>query len=269
MTELKKTYDIKGMHCASCVRLIEKSVGRIDGVSECNVNLATNKAKVTFDSQKVSDEKIKQAVQNVGYEAFEEVVNRSTKEEKKEKQKELNDLRNKVIVSLILGGLILWGSFPGLMNTAPSILQNFWVQLLLSIPVQFWAGLSFYKATISALKHRTANMDTLVAIGTSVAFGYSTFVTLFPQVLRMVGIDPMPYFDTSTIIIGLILLGRYFEAGAKATTSDSIKKLIGLQAKTARVIRDGKDIDIPIGQVMLGDVIRVRPGEKIPVDGVI
>ncbi len=269
MAEVKKTYDVKGMHCASCVRLIEKSVGRIEGVTACNVNLATNKASVTFDSQKVSDEKIKQAVQNVGYQAFEEVVNRSAEEEKKEKQKKLNDLRNKVVVSLSLGLLILWGSFPGLMNTAPAILQNFWIQLLLATPIQFWAGLSFYKATISALKYRTANMDTLVAIGTTVAFGYSAFVTLFPQVVKSIGLDPMAYFDTSTIIIGLILLGRYFEAKAKAGTSEAIKKLIGLQAKTARVVRNGKEVDIPIDEVVIGNIIRVRPGEKIPVDGTI
>ena len=267
MAQVKKTFDIKGMHCASCVRLIEKSVGRIEGVTECNVNLATNKANVTFDSQKVSDEKIQQAVKNVGYQAFEEQVNQSTEDEKKEKQKELNDLRNKVIVSLFLGALILWGSFPGLMNTAPAILQNFWVQLLLATPVQFWAGLGFYRATISALKHRTANMDTLVAIGTTVAYGYSAFVTVFPQIVKSLGIEPFPYFDTATIIIGLILLGRYFEARAKAGTSEAIKKLMGLQAKTARVLRDGKEVDIPIDQVIIGDIIRVRPGEKIPVDG--
>ncbi len=190
-------------------------------------------------------------------------------EEKKEKQKELNDLRNKVAVSLVLGALILWGSFPGLMNTAPAFLHNFWMQLLLATPVQFWAGLGFYKATLPALKHRTANMDTLVAIGTTVAYGYSAFVTVFPEVVKSIGIDPYPYFDVATIIIGLILLGRYFEAKAKAGTSEAIKKLIGLQAKTARVLRDGKEVDIPIDQVEIGDVIRVRPGEKIPVDGVI
>jgi Cu+-exporting ATPase len=155
------------------------------------------------------------------------------------------------------------------MNTAPMILQNFWVQLLLATPVQFWAGWSFYRATISALKHRTANMDTLVAIGTTVAYAYSVFVTVLPNVVESVGIDPFPYFDVAAIIIGLILLGRYFEAKAKAGTSEAIKKLIGLQAKTARVLRDNKELDIPISQVIIGDLIRVRPGEKIPVDGVI
>jgi P-type Cu+ transporter len=168
-----------------------------------------------------------------------------------------------------LGGLILWGSFPGLMKTSPEILQNFWIQLLLATPVQFWAGWDFYRATIPALKHRSANMDTLVALGTTVAYGYSLFVTIFPSILMDLGMEVMPYFDVATIVIGLILLGRYFEAKAKAGTSDAIKKLIGLQAKTARVIRDGKEMDVILDEVLIGDEIRVRPGEKIPVDGII
>lgn len=269
MTEETKTFEIKGMHCASCVRVLERSLGKVEGVSQANVNLATGKATVTLDPKKVSDEHLKTEVAKVGYKAMIDEEIKSEDEQKKEKQKELNDLRNKVLVSLGLGTLILWGSFRGIMTTAPNFLQNSWVQLLLALPVQFWAGLMFYQATIPALRHRTANMDTLVAIGTTVAFGYSAFVTIFPQVVKGLGIDPIPYFDTATIIIGLILLGRYFEAKAKAGTSEAIKKLIGLQAKTARVIRNGKEIDIPIDQVVFGDVIRVRPGEKIPVDGVI
>jgi Cu+-exporting ATPase len=262
--EDKKIYSVKGMHCASCVKVLEKAIGTVDGVSEVNVNLATEKATVSF-SKKVEDEKVANAVREAGY-SLEEVNEDS---EKIEKQKELNDLKNKVIVSLVLGALIFYGSFPGLMKFAPIILQNFYIQLLLSLPVQFWAGLSFYKAAIPAFKNRTANMDTLVAVGTSVAFAYSVFVTLFPQIPRSIGIEPMPYFDVSTIIIGLILLGRYFEARAKSHTSEAIKKLMGLSPKTARVIRKGKELDIPINEVMLSDEIRVRPGEKIPVDGII
>ncbi len=269
MTEVKKSFPIKGMHCASCVRVLERALKKVDGVTEATVNLATEKATVACDPEKVTDKNLSSAVANVGYTAMLAEEARTEDEEKKEKQKELTDLKHKVIASLVLGGLILWGSFPGLMNTAPAFLQNFWIQLLLATPVQFWAGLAFYRATIPALKHRTANMDTLVAIGTTVAYGYSAFVTIFPHVVQQLGIDPMPYFDTAAIIIGLILLGRYFEARAKAGTSEAIKKLIGLQAKTARVIRDGKEIDIPIDQVAIGDIIRVRPGEKIPVDGVI
>src|SRR3989344_4420415 len=229
MTESKKTFSIKGMHCASCVTMLERALKQVNGVSQANVNLATEKATVSYDPQKVTDKHLESAVANVGYQAMISEELKSEDEEQKEKQKELKDLRVKVIVSLMLGGLILWGSFPGLMKTAPMFLQNFWVQLFLAAPVQFWAGWSFYRATLSALKHRSANMDTLVAIGTTVAFGYSAFVTAMPSVVERVGIEPMPYFDVSTIIIGLILLGRYFEAKAKAGTSEAIKKLIGLQ----------------------------------------
>ncbi len=263
----KKTYPIKGMHCASCVRVIEHAVKKIDGVTDCSVNLATEQATVTFDPKKVTKDNIASAIANVGYRALVDENIKSEEELKKEKQKELNLLRIKVVVSLFLGGLILWGSFPGIINTAPELLKSFWVQLLLATPVQFWAGWDFYRATIPALKHRTANMDTLVAIGTTVAFLYSAFVTLLPNVVMDLDLEAMPYFDVAAIVIGLILLGRYFEAKAKSGTSDAIKKLIGLQAKTARVVRDGKDVDIPLEQVQAGDTIRVRPGEKIPVDG--
>ncbi|MEK7498939.1 MAG: heavy metal translocating P-type ATPase [Patescibacteria group bacterium] len=267
--EIKKTFSIKGMHCASCVNLLEDALGKVDGVLQANVNLATTKATVVYDSEKVTDKHLESAVSSVGYQAMVSEELKSEDEEKKEKQKELDDLRVRVGVSLFLGALILWGSFPGLIKTSPLVLQNFLVQLLLATPVQFWAGWSFYRATVSALRHQTANMDTLVVIGTTVAYGYSAFIAVFPNVVMGIGIEPMPYFDVATIIIGLILLGRYFEAKAKAGTSEAIKKLIGLQAKTARVIRDGKEIDLPISEVEIGDSIRVRPGEKIPVDGTI
>ena len=248
-----KTFEIKGMHCASCVRILERSLGKIAGVSRANVNLATGNATVDCDPKIVSNEKLKTAMANVGYQAMIDAPFDSAQD----KEKELAELRNKVVVSLVLGGLILFGGFSS------------WVQLVLAIPIQFWAGLMFYRATIPALRHRTANMDTLVSLGTTVAFGYSVFVTFFPEVVSSLGIAPTPYFDTAAIIIGLILLGRYFEARAKAGTSEAIKKLIGLAAKTARVIRGDKEVDILIDQVVVGDIIRVRPGEKIPVDGLI
>jgi len=269
MNQTKKTFSVKGMHCASCVLVIEKSLRGVEGVSEANVNLVTEKATVAYDSDKVTDDKLISAVANAGYKAFIKEEFHSEDKERAEKQKELNDLRRRVVISLGLGLLVLWGGFPALMDTAPAILKNFWIQLILATPVQFWAGWVFYRAAIPALKHRTANMDTLVVIGTTVAYGYSAFVTAFPQVVEQIGIEPMPYFDVATIIIGLILLGRYFEAKAKAGTSEAIKKLIGLQAKTARVVRGNKEIDIPISEVTIGDLIRVRPGEKIPVDGMI
>lgn len=269
MAQNKKTFSIEGMHCASCVNVLERALKKVPGVENANVNLASEKATVAYDEKQVTDKHLSSAVKNVGYKALLGKEERTDEQEKLAKQKELKDLRNKVIASLFCGALILWGSFPGLMQTSPSFLQNFFVQFLLALPVQFWAGLGFYQATIPALKHRTANMDTLVALGTTVAFGFSTIITFFPQLVRQAGIEPMPYFDVATIVIGLILLGRYFEARAKGQTSEAIKKLIGLQAKTARVIRDGKEVDIPLEEVVVGDIVQVRPGEKIPVDGII
>ena len=267
MKQQVKTYPIKGMHCASCVKVIERAIKKVDGVVDCSVNLATEQATVKYDEKKVDKQHIAAAVANVGYRALVDEEIKSEEEQKKEKQRELNELRNKVIFSLFFGGLILWGSFPGIMNTAPNLLKDPLLQFMFALPVQFWAGWEFYRSTIKAIRHRTANMDTLVALGTTVAFVYSAFVALLPQLATQMGLQLTTYFDTSTIIIGLILLGRYFEARAKASTSDAIKKLIGLQAKTARVVIDGKEIDIPIEQVEIGTIIRVRPGEKIPTDG--
>lgn len=264
-----KTFPIKGMHCASCVRVIEKSIENLKGVKSCNVNLATEQATVNYDSSKVSKEQIKDAVKNAGYQAMIDEEIKTQDETQKEKLKELNNLKYKTIFALVFGGLILWGSFPVIINTAPGFLKDPLIQFLLATPVQFWAGFEFYRATINSIKHRTANMDTLVTIGTTVAYLYSVVVTFLPQIFKNIGVDPMPFFDTSTIIIGLILLGRFFEARAKLSTSDAIKKLIGLQAKTARVIRDNQEFDVPIEEVKVDDLIRVRPGEKIPVDGVI
>lgn len=267
MTEVKKTFAIKGMHCASCVRVIERSLSEVPGVKQASVNLANETASVTFDKAAVEEKDLSAAVANVGYKAVVEEGVKSEDQDKAEKQKELSSLWKKVAISLFLGALIVWGTFPGLVNFAPSILQNFWVQMVLAAIIQFGPGLTFYRATIPALRHRTANMDTLIAIGTTAAFSYSVFATVFPGILQSAGISSMPYFDVSTIVIGLILLGRYFEAKAKAGTSEAIKKLIGLQAKTARVVKDGNETDVPIEEVAIGAVIRVRPGEKIPVDG--
>lgn len=266
MTMEKKIFPIKGMHCASCVRLIERSLSKVDGVTECNVNLANETATISYEEGKVTGSQIQSAVEAVGYKAIldDQVYNHEA-----EKDKELNKLKIKVFSSLAVGIVILFGSIPGLMDFMPDFLKNPFFQMLLASPIQFWAGLDFYKAAIPALKNRSANMDTLVAFGTTVAFFYSVFVTIFPQTLRNAGIMPEPYFDVAVIVIALILLGRYFETKAKRGTSEAIKKLIGLQAKTARVIRDGEEIDIPVEEVQIGDLIRIRPGEKIPVDGII
>lgn len=265
MTVVTKTFPLLGMHCASCVRVTERALKKVPGVTEAAVNLASEKATVTYDADQASPEDLSASIAKTGYTLS--IDGKNDERIKLAKEKELRDLRTKTIFSLVGGLLILWGSFPGLTNFAPEFLKSFFVQFIIALPIQFWAGSMFYKAALPALKNRLANMDTLVALGTTVAFAYSAFVTFFPSLIEEIGMEAMPYFDVATIVIGLILLGRYFEARAKGQTSEAIKKLIGLQAKTARVIRDDKEIDLVIEQVVIGDVIRVRPGEKIPVDG--
>lgn len=265
---ITKEFKIAGMHCVSCVELIEKAVMKLQGISEINVNLLTNTATVIYDPQKVSDQNIISAVLSVGYKA--EIQDKIFNiEEDKKKVKSLNILKLKVIVSLIFGGVIIWGCFPGVLNTAPSIFKYYLFQFIIATFIQFWAGLTFYKGTIPALLHKTANMDSLISIGTTAAYLYSVIATFFPNFFTSAGIEPMPYFDISVTVIGLVLLGRFLEERAKKETAASLKKLIGLQAKTARVIIHNNEIDMPINQVKIGDFLRVRPGEKIALDGII
>ncbi len=262
----RKSFPIVGMHCASCAKLIERSLSKVPGVASSSVNYGSESAIIEMDGDTVSDKVLGQAIENAGYKAvFQEKNSEKTPEEIKEeeKEKELQKLKVKVIVSGILASIIFLGSFPEFFRFS----LNPWILLLLATPVQFWAGREFYLATWSGLKNRAASMDTLIAIGTSAAYGYSV-ASIFGLVQGM-------YFDTAAVIITLILLGRFLEAKAKSHTSDAIKKLLGLQAKTARVLRQAQDklsfieIDIPLDQVKVGDLIRVRPGEKVPVDGII
>jgi Cu+-exporting ATPase len=252
----KKSVPIIGMHCASCAKLIEKKLTKTNGVIEASVNYGSEIATIDYDPDATDMQKIAQAVKETGYSLAE-----SNESKEQAKLEEIQNLKTKVIISAILSAAIFLGSFPEWFSIAPSFLTDPWVLLVLTIPVEFWAGWSFFQATVSGLKNRTASMDTLIGIGTLAAFIYS--------VLSVIGITTGTYFDTAAVIITLILLGRYFEARAKLQTGDAIKKLIGLQAKTARVVRNGEEIDIPINEVKVGDRVRVRPGEKIPVDGII
>lgn len=258
---VKKSFPIVGMHCASCAKLIERKLSGVSGVVSSAVNYGSESATVEVD-EKVKDKDLIDAVSDIGYKAIIKTDGQKTPDEIKEqeKKKEINKLKVKVIISGILSALVMFGSFPEWFKVVPEILTKPLILLFLSAPVQFWAGWEFYLATWSGLRNRTASMDTLIAIGTSAAYGYSVVSTFFGGHM---------YFDTASVIITLILIGRYLEAKAKAHTSDAIKKLLGLNAKTARVIRNGEEVDILIGEVVEGDKIRVRPGEKIPVDGVI
>lgn len=186
---------------------------------------------------------------------------------KAESEKELRDLKNKVIFSAVFSLIIFLGSFPEWFSFVPKILTNNFVLLVLALPVQFWTGLTFYGGLKLLVKYKRADMNTLIAIGTLSAFFYSAAITFFPEFFIRSGIMPKTYFDTSSIIITLILLGRYLESLARGRASEAIKKLMKLSAKTARVIREGKEKEIPIEEVSIGDIIIVRPGEKIPVDG--
>ncbi|KKQ48289.1 MAG: Cu(2+)-binding/translocating P-type ATPase, partial [Candidatus Shapirobacteria bacterium GW2011_GWE1_38_10] len=257
---IKKSFPIVGMHCASCAKLIERSLSKVPGVTGASVNYGSESATVEVDENKVKDKDLESAVTNIGYKAvFADTNSNKTPDEIKEetKEKEVKKLKVKVIVSGILASIIFLGSFPELFGFS----LNPFILLALATPVQFWAGREFYLATWSGLKNRAASMDTLIAIGTTAAYGYS--------ITSLLGLSKGMYFDTAAVIVALILLGRFLEAKAKSHTSDAIKKLLGLQAKTARVIRDGNEIDIPLADVEAGDLLRVRPGEKVPVDGVI
>lgn len=273
------TLPITGMTCASCVRRIEKRLGRVPGVREATVNLATERATVVFDPAVVSLQDLKAAVKAAGYGVGElptpEAAPASSAapplledREAEARRREAAELRTRFIVALAIGLLMMAAMYAPLQ--LPIDRQTLWtLMFLLATPVQFWAGAGFYRAAWAAARHRETNMSTLVAVGTSVAYLYSAFVTLFPNAARQLGLPLEVYYETAVIIIALILLGRWLEARAKGQTSAAIKALMGLQARTAHVLRAGQEVDIPVEEVRPGDLLRVRPGEKIPVDGVV
>ncbi len=269
----KKSFPIAGMHCASCAKLIERNISKVKGVIATSVNYGSEVANIEH-TQELQLDKLKDAVKSAGYTVIiEDESNEKAKSpfEIKEELKhlEISDLQKKVIVSIVLSLLILAGSFAKWLPLVPVFLADKYVLLLLATYVQFVIGKNLYKATLSGLKNRSANMDTLIAFGTTAAYLYSLLVVVLDTFALKHALPQTLYFDTSAVIITLILLGRYLEARAKQNTSDAIKKLLGLQAKTAHVLRNGKEFDVAIEEVVVGDIILVRPGEKIPVDGTI
>ncbi len=264
---------VKGMSCAACVSAVEKAVGGLSGVVAVSVNFATEKATVDYVSSQVGIREFKRAVKEAGYEVVEaEQGEDIVEKEQHEREKAYKELRTKVIAGAVLAVplmvLMQWNHLFGGWLQLP-LQMNHLLQLLLATPVQFWIGRQFYAGAIAAARHRTTNMNSLIALGTSSAYGYSIVATFFPAVFEITGYSAEVYFDTSATIIVLILLGRLFEARAKGRTSEAIKKLIGLQAKMARIIKDDREMDVPIEDVQIGDIVLVRPGEKVPVDGVI
>lgn len=258
-----------GMDSPHCAMVVEKAIKTLPGIEKAEVDYSNARAKVVFYLQKTSAEQVEKAVNNSGYKTIRETSEAKDvlEQEKQERDKELASLKKKILVGSILSTLIFLGSFPEWFSFVPDILTNYFVLLILTTPVQFWVGWKFYSGLKILFKYRTADMNTLIAIGTLAAYFYSAAVTFFGEFFSRGGVESGIYFDTSAIIITLILLGRYLELLAKGRASEAIKKLMKLSAKTARVARGGKEHEIPIEELRIGDIVIVRPGEKIPVDG--
>jgi Cu+-exporting ATPase len=269
----KASLTISGMTCASCVSRVERALKRLDGVLEANVNLATERASVGYLPATVSSGQLKAAVRKAGYEVVEGAEGDRADAERESRERELASLKRSLIVAAVVTvPILLLDMLPMLIPALEHRLMNvmpmqtlFYVLFVLASVVQFGPGLRFYKKGWPALMRAAPDMNSLVMIGTTAAYGYSVVATFLPQILPAGTVHI--YFEASAVIITLILLGRYLEAIAKGRTSQAIKGLIGLQAKMARVLRNGTEIELEVAEVVPGDVVLVRPGEKIAVDG--
>ncbi len=275
------TLPVEGMTCASCVARVEKALKKIDGIGEVNVNLATEKVTVSFNPSQTGISKFTEVVEDAGYkllppeeekgsaanEEFESAAEIQHKEAYKKLKAEFIFSAVISIPVMIISMLEMTTWFSNLNPLTPSEVNR--LLFLASTFVVFISGKRFFTSAWKLVKHFSADMNTLVAVGTGTAYIYSTIAVLFPELLNLNNAAGHIYFDTAVIIITLILMGRLLEARAKSKTSSAIKKLLGLQPKTARVIRNGVQSDIPVKDVIFGDTIIVRPGEKIPVDAVI
>ncbi|MBU5212060.1 heavy metal translocating P-type ATPase [Heyndrickxia oleronia] len=264
----KADFNLVGMTCAACANRIEKTLNKLDGVKNATVNFALETGSVEYNPSEISIQEMSKAVEKIGYQA----IPKQDKEDTLDyREKEIEKQKGKFIFSLILSIPLLWAMVSHFKFTSfiylPEMLMNPWVQFALATPVQFIIGKQFYVGAYKALRNKSANMDVLVALGTSAAYFYSLYVAIasIGSGEHMVDL----YFETSAVLITLIILGKLFEARAKGRSSEAIKKLMGLQAKTAIVLRNEKEIEIPLEEVVVGDIILVKPGEKIPVDGII
>ncbi|MDR7236020.1 heavy metal translocating P-type ATPase [Neobacillus drentensis] len=262
----KSEFDITGMTCAACATRIEKRLNKLDGVVKANVNLALEKATVEYSRAVLSSGEIIKIVENLGYGAH---IREDTKDIVDYRQKKIDKQTGKFIFSAILSFPLLWAMVGHFSFTSfiwvPKMFMNPWVQFALATPVQFIIGKQFYVGAYKALKNKSANMDVLVALGTSAAYFYSFYLSLLS--IGNMAHSVELYYETSSILITLIILGKLFEAKAKGRSSEAIKKLMGLQAKTATIERLGVEQQVPIEEVIVGDILHIKPGEKIPVDG--
>ena len=261
---------VRGMSCASCVQKIEKALLEVRGVIKAAVNLATGRARVEFLPSETSVAELRRTIESTGYKVLEVPADVASEDiERAARLKEYRTLRLRFLSGIVLALVIFIGSMHHWFPWAPRFLGNFYFLWFLTTPVQFLIGWPFLRGAWKSFRHRTADMNTLVAVGTLSAYLYSAAATVFPSFFQRAEIAPAVYFDTSAFIIALILFGRLLEARAKGQMSEAIRKLAGLQPMTARVIREGAEMDIPIGEVQVGDLVLVRPGERIPVDGVV
>lgn len=261
----RTTFLIGGMTCATCAAHVEEAIRSLPSVLSVQVNLATERAYVDYMVGLLQPKEVIRAVEEAGYTAT--LVGENRDREVEARRREQRDLALRLWVSAALSLVILAGSMLGMVPGFPTWLANPYLLLVLATPVQFWAGWRFYRGAWGALRHGATDMNTLVALGTSAAYLYSVFVTFFPSTLEQSGLPSATYFDTSAVIITLILFGKYLEAKAKGRTSQAIRHLMNLQPPTATVIRDGVESVAPAEAVQVGDLLLVRPGERIPVDG--
>ena len=264
----KVALDIEGMTCAACAARIEKGLNRMEGVTSAAVNLATNSAVVEFHEGVLSIEDILEKIKKLGYKG---IVQKEREDRANRREARIQHKKRQLAISVILSLPLFYTMLAHLPFDIglplPRILMNPWFQLLLATPVQFYIGGPFYIGAYRALRNKSANMDVLVSLGTSAAYFYSLYEAF--KTLAFPAYMPKLYFETSALLITLVLVGKYFEALAKGRTTEAISKLLNLQAKEALVIRNGEEIKVPLDEVVIGDAVLVKPGEKIPVDGTV
>jgi len=263
------TLPVRGMHCAACVGNVERALTSVPGVDEATVNLATEKATIAFDPTRTDVHALQDAVARAGYQLVEPRAAAALTPDREQAARadEQRRARLKFVVGAILSVPIVVGSMVEMFPWAPAWLRNPWLLWALATPVQFWVGSEFHAGFLRDLRHRTASMSTLVSIGTNAAYVFSLAVTLWPHVFMPAG--AMTYYETGAVVITLVVLGRWLEARARGRTSEAIRRLVSLAPRTARVVRDGRELDVPTAEVSVGDLVRIRPGERIPVDGAV
>jgi Cu+-exporting ATPase len=260
-------FPVKGMHCAACVGKVERALRGGPGVRRADVTLATERASVELAPAGPDLADLRRAVAAAGYTVPEQIAATAATRDTDRREREVEDrrLRRKVVVGVILSIPVLLGSMHEVFPWAPHWLRDPWVLWALTTPVQFWVGSQFHLGFLRELRYRSASMNTLVSIGTNAAYFFSLAVTLWPGRFRAAG--AMPYYEASALLITFLVLGRWLEARARGSTSEAIRRLLALQPRTARVLRDGGEADVDIASVVPGDLLRVRPGERVPVDG--